>query len=236
LVSTLSVAEAETVSEAPALAKVIDEDSNPISEVATNGDKVYPNRKRSGNRNKRRGGRDREPRPVAEAEAGQEAVPRQQRGPGRNVRPNLPPVVAEAKMDAPPTEIDVEVIGNPENVASEAEDENSLPRKGNTRRGPNRRRPRNPNYKKPDTDSGNGEEAAVSGDRPEEVSRSSYAGDFAEKQRRIAEASDDKGLEVKPRSVEINELADNKPVAHVPAANQELQPPSVASISCCDLV
>ncbi|MDP3009167.1 MAG: Rne/Rng family ribonuclease [Methylococcales bacterium] len=91
---------------------------------------------------------------------------RQQRGPGRNVRPNLPPVpavdtevngevavapVAPAVIAAPDFVSDA-IVTDTEVVISTEEQAPKPERKNNSRRGPNRRRPRNPNYKKPEFD------------------------------------------------------------------------------------
>jgi ribonuclease E len=90
------------------------------------------------------------------------------RGPGRNVRPNLPPVVPVVEAEAPVSAaFPIPVSEVTRNVPHEAKVESELTdivasesdtlppkpeRKNNNRRGPNRRRPRNPNYKKPEAD------------------------------------------------------------------------------------
>ena len=98
---------------------------------------------------------------------------RPMRGPGRNVRPNLVPSVASTSETANDTTVinaalPIAVSDVVRNVPREQETEfqvtevvveinvdHTAPkpeRKNNNRRGPNRRRPRNPNYKKPETD------------------------------------------------------------------------------------
>ena len=120
------------------------------------------------NRNRRNNNKNKTPQeqkvPQEPAAQNQEPRPnRPARGPGRNVRPNLAPVSLVAETEAnnetvvvlsqPITEafdevpnINTEVTGVGEELTPKPE------RKNNTRRGPNRRRPRNPNYKKPETE------------------------------------------------------------------------------------
>ncbi|MDP3837514.1 MAG: ribonuclease E/G, partial [Methylococcales bacterium] len=133
---------------------------------------------------------------------------RQQRGPGRNVRPNLPPVpavdaevtadvavapVAPAVISAPDFVSDAIVIET--DVEINTEEQTPKPeRKNNSRRGPNRRRPRNPNYKKPEFDndapvhhsdesSNTGAEDNASEPRPAKVR--SYDSEFAERVEKV---------------------------------------------------
>lgn len=115
------------------------------------------NRGRDRDRNRDRD-RDNTQQAKAKPEQNQEAAPinRPQRGPGRNVKPNIPPTA-------------ILPLANPEPVMPELFDDSLIfaelpetavetteqpPRKANrnNRRGPNRRRPRNPNYKKPETE------------------------------------------------------------------------------------
>ncbi|MDD5126364.1 Rne/Rng family ribonuclease, partial [Methylovulum sp.] len=136
-------------------------------------------RKRNRNKNYNRD-REREPttnqepdkqeKPTPEKPAGESSTqtPRQFRAPGRNVRPNIiPPPSANA-----PQEVSDELHDNgaydsneeAELVASLTDSENAVETSGDDqatknssskrsgRRGPNRRRPRNPNYKKPEDD------------------------------------------------------------------------------------
>jgi len=121
------------------------------------------------NRNNRRGGNKNRPaQEQSTTPQTQEPRPnRQPRGPGRNVRPNLAPVVTvEADVNReivvtpvtptiiPEPELVTEIVSTTEtDLAIATEEQAAKPeRKNNSRRGPNRRRPRNPNYKKPETD------------------------------------------------------------------------------------
>jgi len=160
-------------------------------------------------RSRRRGGRNQsqknlEPRPnrtAQEQETKQEQNKdprpnRNIRGPGRNVRRNLAPVnniVDEAiepviseyanANEAPITE---ETLLTAEVSAQGEEQAKQTARKNASRRGPNRRRPRNPNYKKTegegDSNGGNDGEATteITGEARSTQSRS-YDSDFAER-------------------------------------------------------
>ena len=91
---------------------------------------------------------------------------RKMRGRGRNVRRNLAPVSdkdEEVSMDSVSAELESIVTNEPPNtpnfdsvvanevVAVATEDQaTGVEKRNSNRRGPNRRRPRNPNYKKPD--------------------------------------------------------------------------------------
>jgi ribonuclease E len=118
------------------------------------------------------------------------------RGPGRNVRRNLAPVnttvdettelfksEAVAANDTPITEA---TLVTPEVSAPAEEQAKQTARKNSSRRGPNRRRPRNPNYKKTevegDSNGGNTGEAATDtqGETRSTQSRS-YDSGFAER-------------------------------------------------------
>ncbi len=93
------------------------------------------------------------PKPVQNAETPRPNRP--PRGQNRNVRRNIDP-----------ESLPVEIIGNAKNETTEvielistATDDSLIelngseqPKRNNARRGPNRRRPRNPNYKKPESD------------------------------------------------------------------------------------
>lgn len=125
------------------------------------------------NRNNKRG---QEPRPN-----------RNSRGPGRNVRRNIDPT----HLPAPKIELVEPVTVHESTSTSEAEiavfaeeQPKQANGKGNTKRGPNRRRPRNPNYKKSDTDihANNSNETSsefISESRP--LQTRSYDNDFAER-------------------------------------------------------
>ncbi|MEY3807156.1 MAG: Ribonuclease [Pseudomonadota bacterium] len=103
------------------------------------------------------------PKPKPEQNSDTPRPNRPPRGQGRNVRRNLEPANLPLANAEP---INNEVVEPKELVSIEpeliitdtAEDQ---PKRSNARRGPNRRRPRNPNYKKPETD---GEVVGVSGD------------------------------------------------------------------------
>lgn len=164
--------------------------STSVAEKAPVAQENQPNKNRNNNnRRDKNKNRDRAERPERTerperatqeqpaAQQNQEPRPnRQQRGPGRNVRPNLvPPPVVENEVNNDLSEAPViaaypipvsDVVTNratPEDETvvlentPEATTEGLPPkpeRKNNNRRGPNRRRPRNPNYKKPETDNG----------------------------------------------------------------------------------
>jgi len=114
------------------------------------------------------------------------------RGQGRNVKRNLDPanmpVVQTEPVKSEAADFDdvAEVIATaPEAIASPvAAGEREHPKRNNARRGPNRRRPRNPNYKKPETDgeSNTAHEASSenSGESRPAAPRS-YDNDFAER-------------------------------------------------------
>ncbi|TAN68937.1 MAG: Rne/Rng family ribonuclease [Methylobacter sp.] len=111
------------------------------------------------------------------------------RGQGRNVKRNLDPAnmpiakVEQVKSDA----VDVsEVIATvPELVAPVAAGE--YPKRNNARRGPNRRRPRNPNYKKPEADSDSSatnDAFSENNDESRPAEPRSYDNDFAKRTER----------------------------------------------------
>jgi ribonuclease E len=130
---------------------VPDEAKPVVEEIPNYRQNNYPNKKRNSSRNKSYQ-RDRSANPPAAAETEQATdlrQPRQSRVPGRNVRPNLPPIPAEPKMDTSVTESNAETTDVL--VSAEVEESAKIPsKKSNSRRGPNRRRPRNPNYKRND--------------------------------------------------------------------------------------
>ncbi|CAA9891668.1 Ribonuclease E [Candidatus Methylobacter favarea] len=121
---------------------------------------------------------------------GQEQRPnRNTRGPGRNVRRNIDP----AHLPAPKIEQVEPVTARETSAMSEAEIAvfaEAQPKQANgkssTRRGPNRRRPRNPNYKKSDADtnannSNENETSSESISESRSVQTRSYDNDFAER-------------------------------------------------------
>jgi ribonuclease E len=180
------------------------ETATPITEKAKPADESQPSRSRERDnrqvqekgRGRSRGrGQGRGPReqvqpteqgPAQKPEQAQES-PRQNRPPrgqGRNVRRNLDPAnLPVAKSEQVKSEAaDVsEVISSVPELAAPAAVAGEHPKKGNARRGPNRRRPRNPNYKKPETDgdsNANYDAPSESNDESRPAPRS-YDNDFA---------------------------------------------------------
>ncbi|MFU8790369.1 MAG: Rne/Rng family ribonuclease, partial [Methylobacter sp.] len=143
---------------------------------------------------------------VAKPEQNQDAPRpnRPPRGQGRNVKRNLDPanmpgakteivkneIVAPEVIETNVVEANVieTVIATPElEVMPPANGERTQPKRNNTRRGPNRRRPRNPNYKKPDVDGESNstyDVVSVSNDEPRPAAPRSYDNDFAERAER----------------------------------------------------
>lgn len=105
----------------------------------------------------------------AKPQQNKEPRARNMRGPGRNVRRNLAPANGATEVGLELVEnqqpivnegLVVETTALTQDVSSETDDQaKPAARKNNNRRGPNRRRPRNPNYKKTE-----GEGDAVVGD------------------------------------------------------------------------
>jgi ribonuclease E len=119
---------------------------------------------------------------------------RNMRGKGRNVRRNLAPAniaadetaqfVATEAVPVKETAVPEAILGSTD--VSVATDEQSRPdKKNNTRRGPNRRRPRNPNYKRVEgegeSDSNDGETNQASTDEARTAPVTSYDSDFAQR-------------------------------------------------------
>ncbi|WP_442496957.1 ribonuclease E/G [Methylobacter sp. sgz302048] len=149
------------------------EASTGATEKARGADETQPSRSRDSRRGPRpkRGGRgqDRNGKRPSEAAAG---VPEAKSEPAKS-EPVAEPEVAEKPA---------------ENAAPVAEQQAQKPSGGRNRRGPNRRRPRNPNYKKPESNGdANGEIHAVSEEAPKEARSEPrpYAHDFAERAERI---------------------------------------------------
>ncbi len=212
----------------------------PVIEKAPAVQENQQNQNRNRNNNNRRDknkNRERNNNNQEQAAQNQEPRPnRPMRGPGRNVRPNLPPVVSVVEtIEAPvsaafPIPVS-EVVRNvpreqqeSENLLTDAVSENNgdtlapkPERKNNSRRGPNRRRPRNPNYKKPEIDgespvfhsdeSPNIEhhetnEARHETNEPRHTPVRSYNSEFAERIEKI-ERTEPPAIESAPK-VEIN--------------------------------
>ncbi|WP_394752911.1 ribonuclease E/G [Crenothrix sp.] len=169
-----------------------------------------PDRNRNNRRNqknKRQNDRKERPAPAQpQSQPTEQAAPQENRPPrqprelGRNVRRNLPSAVPETiKPEAinhetipAPAQIPTQISGTEEVVHTIATEEVTTEQqakpangKNNTRRGPNRRRPRNPNYKKRDpNDPGFNGETTPSEEGASEISSTSsntYAAGFAER-------------------------------------------------------
>jgi len=172
----------------------------PVVEKVRSTDESQPSRSR------RRGGRSQgqktlEPRPGltpqeqdTKQEQNKEPRPgRNIRGPGRNVRRNLAPVnnavdeaielVKSEPVAANETPITEAILVTPEVSAPTEEQTRQTASKNTGRRGPNRRRPRNPNYKKPESegDSNGGEAASDVQGEARSIPSRSYDSDFAER-------------------------------------------------------
>ncbi len=162
-VEPVQTAEPPAAEQKEALQPAETEEIKPTTEAS-------PYKSRNNRRNRNQSSRNRNGSPVAateqEKEQGEAAVSRSTnfKVSGRNVRPNLPLVRApETKEEAvQPVEEIAEASVAIELTATEApltNDEQTKPsiKKTNSRRGPNRRRPRNPNYKKPENGTENGD-------------------------------------------------------------------------------
>ncbi len=109
------------------------------------------------------------------------------RGQGRNVKRNLDPANLPATKTEPvkseAVEVSEIVSSAPEQAPATAGEH---PKRNNARRGPNRRRPRNPNYKKPETDGDSNPAYEASGESSDESRPAprSYDNDFAQRAER----------------------------------------------------
>jgi ribonuclease E len=190
----------ETITLVPVLATVVEK----VSVAQEN----QSNRNRNNN-NRRDKSKNRNTPLPEQAAQNQEARPnRPARGQGRNVRPNITPplpsvvepelnneaVVVTPKSNDQENEV---IFSADTDVVISTEEQTPKPeRKNNTRRGPNRRRPRNPNYKKPESDgkaqahhreeSSNAE--GQSNDEPRPAAIRSYNSEFAERIEKIERA------------------------------------------------
>jgi ribonuclease E len=190
---------------------VVDDVATPTAEssdtvAATPSTQTERNRNnRRNQKNKRQNDRKDRPAtavaaPVQPAEAEKtpdNRPPRQPRELGRNVRRNLPsattettetpennPVAVAAEIAVlPPIREEFTAIIVTDEATSEPPTKHANG-KNNPRRGPNRRRPRNPNYKRPDAgsmnDNGEGAVSENSADAPPAPTHT-YAADFAER-------------------------------------------------------
>ena len=175
----------------------------PVVEKARSADESRQSRSRSNRRGRNQGQKTQELRPnrtSQEQETKQEQKEprpsRNIRGPGRNVRRNLAPAnnAAEENIElvksepeaANETPITEATLFTPVVSAPTEEQTKQTDRKINSRRSPNRRRPRNPNYKKTDVEGnsngGDAGEAAteITGEARSAQSRS-YDNDFADR-------------------------------------------------------
>ncbi|MGZ8189807.1 MAG: Rne/Rng family ribonuclease [Methylococcaceae bacterium] len=161
----------------PVVAPVVEESKSPSESQSS--------RSRNNRRGKSQGQQNRdqsqEPRPV-----------RHPREPGRNVRPNIDPARLSAErvslVKNEPAEIEESIAAEGEAITSSEDQTRPASKRNNTRRGPNRRRPRNPNYKKPESDSesnGNREEIFTESSEPVYEKPQSYDNQFAEKVQKI---------------------------------------------------
>ena len=112
------------------------------------------------------------------------------RGQGRNVRRNLDPanmpIANTEQVNAEAVELG-EVISTAPELVSTTVATGEHPKRNNARRGPNRRRPRNPNYKKPETNGDSNtvnDTPAESNDESRSAEPRSYDNDFAKKAER----------------------------------------------------
>jgi ribonuclease E len=173
-------------------------------------------------RSRKRGGRNQsqknlEPRPNR---APQEQEPKQEnkeprpgrniRGPGRNVRRNLAPanntvdettelVISEPliALEMPVTE--ATLVTSKASVSAE-EQTRQTARKNSSRRGPNRRRPRNPNYKKIE---GEGDSSGGDAGEARPAQTQSYDSDFADRVERTERSEPQKSItESAPKATE----------------------------------
>jgi ribonuclease E len=185
----------------------------PVVERARSADESQPSRGRNNRRGRSQGQKSTEPRPNRPSQE-QEAKPepgkdtregkenrepkpnRNIRGPGRNVRRNLAPVTnagdeSVALIKSEPVVANeasiTEATSSAEISVSTDEQTRQAAKKSTSRRGPNRRRPRNPNYKKTDEDGesnggNNGEATTIAQDDVRPTKPRSYNSDFAERQ------------------------------------------------------
>ena len=202
---------------------------SPLVAKTKSPDESQPSRNRGSRRGRNQGQKKLEPSPnrspvdqdTKQEQNKEPRPPRNIRGPGRNVRRNLAPVnttVDEAidlvKSDpavANETPVTEAILPTPEVSTLTEEQTKQTARKASSRRGPNRRRPRNPNYKKTDVegDSNGGDAGGAATDTQGET-RSSQArtndSDFAEREERTerpeSQADAPTATESMPKAVE----------------------------------
>jgi len=127
------------------------------------------------------------PKPKPEQNPDAPRPNRPPRGQSRNVKRNLDPAnLPVTKTEAVKSEaVEVsEIVSSAPELASAPAGEH--PKRNNARRGPNRRRPRNPNYKKPETDgdSNSTHEASSESNDESRPTPRSYDNDFAKRAER----------------------------------------------------
>ncbi len=158
-------------------------------------------RNRGRGRGQGRDQRDQKPEQIQAPEQGPKQKPEQSqdsprqnrppRGQGRNVKRNLEPAnlpIAKTEQVKNEAVAVSEVISTAPELAPPAATNGDQPKRNNARRGPNRRRPRNPNYKRPETDgdstNATHDASSVGSDEPRPAAPRSYDNDFAERSER----------------------------------------------------
>ncbi|MBL6986221.1 MAG: Rne/Rng family ribonuclease [Methylobacter sp.] len=129
------------------------------------------------------------PKPKPEQNPDAPRPNRPPRGQGRNVKRNLDPANLPVPKNEQVKSEAIEAVEMtstaPELVSPVVATTGDQPKRNNARRGPNRRRPRNPNYKKPETDGNSSptqsDASSVSNDQPRPAPVRSYDNDFAER-------------------------------------------------------
>ena len=191
----------------------------PVIEKARSADESRQSRSRSNRRGRNQAQKTQETRPSrapqeqeTKHEQSKEPRTRNIRGPGRNVRRNLAP--ANKTVDEAIENVKNEVVAVNETAITEAtllvtpdisapaeEQIKQTDRKINSRRSPNRRRPRNPNYKKTEMESNsNGGDAGeatpeITGESRSAPSRS-YDNDFAERVERAERSGSESRINI----------------------------------------
>jgi ribonuclease E len=191
----------------------------PVIEKARSADESRQSRSRSNRRGRNQAQKTQETRPSrapqeqeTKHEQSKEPRTRNIRGPGRNVRRNLAP--ANKTVDEAIENVKNEVVAVNETAITEAsllvtpdisapaeEQIKQTDRKINSRRSPNRRRPRNPNYKKTEMESdSNGGDAGEATPEITGESRSapsmSYDNDFAERVERTERSGSESRINI----------------------------------------
>jgi ribonuclease E len=164
------------------------------------------------------------PKPKPEQNSDAPRPNRPPRGQGRNVRRNLDPAnMPVEKAGHVTNEIaDIFEVVSTETEITTNDVAGEQSKRNNSRRGPNRRRPRNPNYKKPETDddsNSSNEQFSVSNDEMSPIFAPapirSYDNDFAARVERVekAERQEPEAQVFVPAAVNIEK---STPEAHKP--------------------